>query len=678
MGLPRLLAGPILRRTTTKGVAVWIATSEAVRPALTVYTLDDSPGGFVRGGTVAQAGDSQSTSHRLGKRLWVHLVEARPADGRGFPTGRMLGYELRLDDQPLSQELIETLRYGRFRGPSFFIPAPGGAARILYGSCRKAHGRGHDALAYGDAEIAAHASDPGQRPGALFLTGDQIYADDVPGPLITRITELAGELVPDEPPVPRQERLLDVIPAHRRSRWRRDEARAAPVTDILSELPVYRRGDWIHDETGFTSGAASNHLISFGEYMALTLMQWNAELWPAFSDMKAERDRVIPRPRIVIGNNHQAFEDYWAAQHTYEEEYFRCLRMRRVLDQVRRVLANCPTYMVFDDHDITDDWNITREWRDGVMGSHPAGEYPLNAMDACPPGRRIVANGLAAYWACQGWGNDPGVFDQDFIDGVTAFAPSDTQEDDTTRAHRLTEAVLSHKEWAFVAPTEPRTLFLDTRTRRHMEGLGDDKLPWLIEPDALERLNGLLAAGDWRTGDPLLVVSATPVLGLSMVEDLQRFLDHVTDAANLDFEAWTASLEGLGAFLGALLRLSPGRCTILSGDVHYGFTTRGVFEQGGRSLAIEQLTASSFKNESAHVAKVALGKFLDWDKHARLAGGGGTDAWSLSREKFLHADNGGDPLTLDAHIGLLEIEGGAPVRNHLLSPGRWTITLSSD
>ncbi len=641
MELPLLLAGPILRRTTTDAIVVWIATTEAVRPSLTVYALDETPGGFARGADRSRPDAHGATSHRLGRRLWVHLVEARPAADRGFPVGRMLGYELLLDGRPLPAGLDEALRYGRFPGPSLFVPDPGDASRILYGSCRKAHGRGNDALAYGDAEIEAQASDPSRRPSALFLVGDQIYADDVPGPLIGRINELAEALVPDEPPIP-------------------------GLPGPLSAIPVYRRADLARNEAGFTSGAALNHLFSFGEYMALSLMQWNPALWPALGDMKADRDRAIPRPRIVIGNNHRALEDYWAEQRLYEEEYYRCVRMRRVLGRVRRVLANCPSYMIFDDHDITDDWNITAQWRDRVMRHRPAG-------------RRIVANGLAAYWACQGWGNEPTAFSEDLVDGVTAFAPSAAGDgpnlDDEARARRLTETVLAHGDWAFVAPTTPRALFLDTRTRRRMRDLPDDGLPWLIDGPALGRLGGLLANAGWRSGEPLLVVSATPLLGLAMLERIQGDLGRVVGAASLDFESWTASHDGLAAFLGTLLELAPGRCTILSGDVHYGFTTRGVFRQGTRTLAIEQLTASSLKNKSGHFANEALGKIFDWDDHATLAGGHGDGAWTLKREKFLHADDGDDPLTVDTHIGLLEIEAGQPLRNHLLTPGRWTVTL---
>ena len=63
------------------------------------------------------------------------------------------------------------------------------------------------------------------------------------------------------------------------------------------------------------------------------------------------------------------------------------------LPRVRRALANVPTYMVFDDHDVTDDWNIVRAWRDQVHTT--------------PLGRRIITDALVAYAVFQDWGNDP-------------------------------------------------------------------------------------------------------------------------------------------------------------------------------------------------------------------------------------------------------------------------------
>src|SRR4029450_14059731 len=66
---------------------------------------------------------------------------------------------------------------------------------------------------------------------------------------------------------------------------------------------------------------------------------------------------------------------------------------RRTLPKVRRALANTPTYMIFDYHEITDDWYLNPIWRDRVLTN--------------PLGRTIIRNGMLAYALFQGWGNDP-------------------------------------------------------------------------------------------------------------------------------------------------------------------------------------------------------------------------------------------------------------------------------
>ena len=66
------------------------------------------------------------------------------------------------------------------------------------------------------------------------------------------------------------------------------------------------------------------------------------------------------------------------------------------LPKVRRVLANVPTLMIFDDHEITDDWNLHLRWARRTYGS---------AL-----GRAMVRNLLGAYALFQHWGNDPEAF----------------------------------------------------------------------------------------------------------------------------------------------------------------------------------------------------------------------------------------------------------------------------
>ncbi len=43
--------------------------------------------------------------------------------------------------------------------------------------------------------------------------------------------------------------------------------------------------------------------------------------------------------------------------------------LHQTLPKVRRAMANISTFMIFDDHDVTDDWNLNPSWRDRVFTS---------------------------------------------------------------------------------------------------------------------------------------------------------------------------------------------------------------------------------------------------------------------------------------------------------------------
>jgi hypothetical protein len=73
------------------------------------------------------------------------------------------------------------LGYADAQLPSFVTPA--GILkdiRIAQTSCRKIYGPGTDALAWLDDDIKGTIDTPDERIQQLFLSGDQIYADDVP------------------------------------------------------------------------------------------------------------------------------------------------------------------------------------------------------------------------------------------------------------------------------------------------------------------------------------------------------------------------------------------------------------------------------------------------------------------------------------------------------------------
>ena len=58
----------------------------------------------------------------------------------------------------------------------------------------------------------------------------------------------------------------------------------------------------------------------------------------------------------------------------------------------RKVLAHLPSFMIFDDHDVTDDWNFSRKWVEIVHDKSDLYEmWPKRITDA-----------LVAYWIYQG------------------------------------------------------------------------------------------------------------------------------------------------------------------------------------------------------------------------------------------------------------------------------------
>ena len=76
------------------------------------------------------------------------------------------------------------------------------------------------------------------------------------------------------------------------------------------------------------------------------------------------------------------------------------------LPAVRRLLANVPTLMIFDDHEITDDWNLNLEWIRRTQD--PAKAVPTEAKVPTALARAVLRNGLVAYAIFQAWGNTPG------------------------------------------------------------------------------------------------------------------------------------------------------------------------------------------------------------------------------------------------------------------------------
>jgi hypothetical protein len=555
-----LLAGPILRRADPTAIHVWLAVSSSMKIAGGVF----EPG---HPETILGVGEAATT--RIGSassRLHVALVRITPVSGR-FPTGKLLAYHLLVNDRsvfelPAGSNDPLGWGYGSLDHPTLIL-RDADPISILHASCRKPHGRGADALRVADQLLAENTTNPAWRPSGLFLTGDQIYADDVADSLIGTISELApvlcgvDELIP-WPGAPREGRPLSTI-------GRGDRSAA------LKGL--------------FTSGEAANHLVGFGEFAAMYLLAWGAAAWKgtAWTTWPPRGSRFADLPDV------QRYHD--------------------AIPWVRRLLANVPTYMIFDDHDVTDDWNLTPGW------TFRASLHPLS--------RRVICNALAAFAVFQSWGNDPtptteGPSWPDLLDRVSRWAGS------STRADPAFEDLLLRRYWGFTTPPHPRVLVLDTRSHRETAGRRPNAPAILLDA---ERLAHFDAAFKQMTS-PFIVVSPVPLVGPAIIDTLQSTIAAVAGKEPFDLESWTASQLGYFRLRGLLhqrLRSAQQRtassptlkepiAVILSGDVHYSSCFGEVLTETGNSQSgsgqstpysslVLQFTASAAKNQWAEAAR---------------------------------------------------------------------------
>lgn len=574
--LPPILAGPILRRAEPHRVCIWIATSESVRVKAYILATESLSNTLsdLLGIPPDSLGKGEAESVQLGKNLHITLVQALPSGSSEslksgaplFPTNKVLAYDLEIwtNSSSIPQPPVGATQSGKrlkdfglidgpnainYPGvalPTFFLSGSGNPLNLLHGSCRKLHGPEEDSMAAADEVIGKNISNLTQRPSVLFLTGDQIYADDVPTPLINHITELGNQVLG----------------------WGFKER--VPDIGETSELRVKNRETITQETVRFTSTHAQNHIFSFAEYAALYLISWNVENWPD-SYPKPKRPPSVSETEPTRFQQAQKVEE---EIQEYQKEIENVEKARKALPRVRRALANIPTYMMFDDHDVTDDWNLTEEWRENV--------------EASPSGRRVVANALAAFWAFQAWGNDPEMFKADFISAITDYLKNEGTQGDKVFEKTLWE----FPSWTFRVPTEPPSILLDTRTGRAYDTpKGASRL---LNRKALENLK---AHAHGTMGKPLLIVSPAPVYGFELIESLQNEVPKYVGPYKLDYEAWRSNLQGFLDFMKYLNQeIRPCYCIFLSGDVHYAFSISAAFTFMNNTLPMTQLTSSALKN----------------------------------------------------------------------------------
>lgn len=279
--------------------------------------------------------------------------------------------------------------------------------------------------------------------------------------------------------------------------------------------------------------------------------------------------------------------------------------------EVRWMLSTVPTAMIFDDHDVRDDWNTSGTWRAQIAQK--------------PWWRERVRAGLASYWVYQHLGNlSPAELEADPDWQAVRAHDGDAWPLLARRADRWDaetgDGPQRHKEERFSYCWElgrTRLIVIDSRNGRIVETaprkmVSDAEFDW-IEQRAL-------APGEL---DHLVLGTSIPWLLPQVISDLQaatekggerggrigRVAEYLRQEA--DLEHWPAfghSFARMAELIRAACRPgdarpAPATVSVLSGDVHHSYTaTADVFadDPGGRPAGagtrVGQLTCSPVHN----------------------------------------------------------------------------------
>lgn len=562
-GLPLVLAGPILRRLEARRIVLWLATSQLARMRI---TLDAGRG---RQEHLLEPGSPSCRHFKAGERLHYLLADLQLDEE--LPTRQWISWspalqELEARDAAWQEwrEWAPDLCYPGHETPGFVFAPEVGA--LLHGSCRKPHFDGGDGLVEADrllARLLAADAPLGRSdgelpawPSALVLSGDQIYADDVAGPMLRAIHALIARLgLPvetlegtEECGVADSEQLY----AHPAGYYRRETLLPRRQKGNLQLVEILFGGV---EKPVFTTDSAHNHLITLSEVLAMYLLVWSPAGWGGLD--LTPPDTLDAESRAL-----------------YERERRQIDRFVAALPAARRLFAHLPVAMIFDDHDITDDWNLSREWEEVAYG------HPFS--------RRVVGNAMIGYLINQAWGNRPEAFDDALLAGVadTLARPGHEAHEDCIRH------LLGFREWHYAWPTTPPLVVIDTRTHRWRSESAARKPSGLMDWEALTDLQYQL-----RDHPAVLLVSPAPIFGVKLIEALQRIVTWFGHPLTVDAENWMAHRGAAHTVLNIFRHpKTPQHFVVLSGDVHYSFVYDVELRGHERGPDIWQICSSGLRN----------------------------------------------------------------------------------
>jgi hypothetical protein len=417
------------------------------------------------------------------------------------------------------------------------------------------------------------------------------------------------------------------------------------------------------DERGFEFDAL--HVL------AAEMIRGKREAWPQVLLLLGDQvyvDEGSPVTRARIRRERDTTEPPYEEAGTFEE--YAWLYHESWSDPlVRWLFSTVSCSMVWDDHDMHDDWNISRSW--------------LEQMNELDWWRIRAVDGFMSYWVYQYLGNlAPSELDQNElwnrIQGVEdATGPL---QDFAERAHQAGEGT----RWTFCRDLGPtRLIVVDSRAGRVLREdrrsiFDDHEWEWIRDH----------VRGDF---DHLLLATSDPFLLAPAMHHVEAWSELVCDGAwgaraaklgerlrrGMDFDHWAAferSFERLSTLLeevgsGALGK-PPASIVVLSGDVHHAYLAEVAFRRSAAvRSAVYQATCSPFRNPlDAHeraVVKASTKRPLASVARALARSAGAPHpriGWRICEGPFF--DNQVASMRLDGRTAVLRLDKTKPGDQH--------------
>jgi hypothetical protein len=350
------------------------------------------------------------------------------------------------------------------------------------------------------------------------------------------------------------------------------------------------------------------------------------------------------------------FEEYsWLYRESWEEPLIRWL------------FSTVSVSMLWDDHDMSDDWNISRSWLEEVRRRS---WWNTRAIDC-----------IVSYWVYQHLGNlSPAELDRN--DLYREVRGNQHADGVLRRWAREIDADGSGTRWSFCRDFgATRAIFIDSRAGRVLEDgrraiVDEDEWDWIVER----------AAGDF---DHLLFATTVPFLLSPTFDRLEAWNERLTAGAwggllgraseqlrrAVDFDHWAAFQDSFGQLRDLLADVAAGRLgkrpasvVVLSGDVHHAYLCElALAGDASARSPVYQAVCSPYRNpleeKERRVVRTAFGRpaTVVAQTLAKLAGAPDPGCrWRLLEGP--HFDNQVATLTLEGRRSELRLERTVPGR----------------